>query len=309
MKKMSTLIADWRYAASIAFYRIAASDIIPATWVLPDSAVPAERAARAGVLDIEIVSHCWNYSHFLVYQLSSLINYPPRQANITMTVFYNQEDSKTAELLDFFSRQTPASVRWNFQTLEKSSLFRRSIGRNRAALATKADWIWFTDCDLLFHEHCLDSLAEELQGRRDILVYPDHERVTRLLPMDSEMLQTGSNAIDVYDIDTSWFNERPIAKATGPLQIVHGDVARSMGYCRDIAIYQQPAEHWCKAHEDRAFRWILGTPGQPIKVPGVYRIRHMDKGRYKQASRLAPIRGSLRRLQSWYRDFKHKLTS
>lgn len=308
MKALSTLYADWHYAVAIAFYRIAASGIIPAKWILPNSEVPAERAARKGVLDIEIVSHCWKYSHFLAYQLSSLIKYPPTKANITMTVYYNQDDAKTTRLLEFFNRQTTARVYWNFQALEKPSLFRRSIGRNRAALATRADWIWFTDCDLLFHEHCLDSLADELQGRRDILVYPDHERVTRLLPADSDMLQASSNNVDIYDIDTSRFNERPISKATGPLQIAHGDVARSMGYCRDIAVYQQPAKHWCKAHEDRAFRWLLGTSGQPIKITGVYRIRHIDKGRYKQESRFTAIRGTLRRIQSWYRDLKHKLT-
>ena len=57
------------------FYRFAASGYLPARWfarVHPDD---VEKSARTGKLKLEIVSHCWRYDHFLVYQLSSLVHY------------------------------------------------------------------------------------------------------------------------------------------------------------------------------------------------------------------------------------------
>jgi hypothetical protein len=67
-------------------------------------------------------------------------------------------------------------------------------------------------------------------------------------------------------------------------------------------VYQRPAARWAKAHEDRAFRWLLRTQGEALDVPGVYRIRHLSKGRY-QGSRISNLlRTTVRRLQSWWRD-------
>ncbi|MFO8005997.1 glycosyltransferase, partial [Thioalkalivibrio sp.] len=164
-----------------AVFRFAAGGWIPARWFEPDLPPMDRRAAREGRLDIEIVSHCWNYAHLLVYQLSSLVRFPPRDLDVTMTVFYCPEDTETVQLLDFFSAQSVPGVRWNWRALPRERLFRRSIGRNRAALETRADWVWFTDCDLLFREKTLDTLAALLQSRRDALVYPSEERCTDLL--------------------------------------------------------------------------------------------------------------------------------
>ena len=89
-----------------------------------------------------------------------------------MTVFYSPEDTKTKALLDFFSEQVVPGVSWNWQPMPKQELFRRAIGRNRAALATKADWVWFTDCDLMFRDNCLDALAEVSAGAPRCIAVP-----------------------------------------------------------------------------------------------------------------------------------------
>jgi hypothetical protein len=88
------------------------------------------------------------------------------------------------------------------------------------------------------------------------------------------------------------------SRATGPLQITHGDVARRTGYCNAIKHYQRPVNRWQKTYEDRAFRWLLRTQGTPADVPGVYRIKHISKGRYSPSPAVAQLRGMLRRLQS-----------
>ena len=280
------------------FLRLAASGLVPATWF--QKALPAEsqRAAKTGVLDIEIVSHCWQYSHFLVYQLSSLVLYPPQKATVTMTVYYNGEDTRTRAVLDFFAKQEVPGITWNWCELPKESLYRRAIGRNQAALASKADWVWFTDCDLMFRKGCLDHLSDALQGRRDALVFPDCERITSLLADDDPMLNFDPAELRAVDIEDTRFVEQKRDRATGPLQIAHGDVVRAVGYCDSLRYYQKPADSWCKAYEDRAFRWLLNSQGVPLSVPGVYRIRHVSKGRYTGSKLNTQIRTGVRKATS-----------
>lgn len=277
------------------FMRFAASGWVPAKWYQKSLPELEERQSKTGDLNIEVVSHCWKYAHLLNYQLSSLVRFPPTRAHIVMTVFYCEEDLATAKLLDFFAKQQVPNVRWNWRALPKQALFRRAIGRNIAALQTDADWIWFTDCDLMFREACIDTLVEQLQGRRDTLVYPRIERCTSLLTNEDPMLSFDPQNIEVEDVDTSQFDEYVKTRATGPLQITHGDVARHCGYCKALPYYQQPSDIWCKAHEDRAYRWLLRTQGTPLEIPGVYRIRHIFKGRYTGSALSSGLRAWLRK--------------
>jgi len=265
----------------LGFFRLAAKGCVPARWFESDLPQKQERTARDGRLKLEIVSHCWNYSHLLVYQLSSLVNFPPSTIDVTMTVFYCPEDSETLRLLDYFGNIEVPNVTWNWRSLPRQKLFRRGIGRNMAALQTCADWVWFTDCDLMFREKCLDTLADCLKKSREALFFPEEERCTTLLAEDNLLLQAGSGEPEVMDIDPEIFTGHSPGRATGPLQIVHGDVCRAVGYCRSVPLYQMPSETWCKAHEDKAFRWLLQTRGVPIPVPSVYRIKHIFKGRYR----------------------------
>ena len=286
----------------LAFFKFAASGYLPARWFEPDLPPVSVRAAKTGRLHVEVVSHCWNYSHMLVYQLSSLVLHPPAEVDVTMTVFYSPEDERTQSLLAFFSGQTIKNIRWNWQPLPRQKLFRRSIGRNSAALSTKADWVWFTDCDLVFHEGCLDTLCSLLQGKREALYFPDEERCTDLLEEDSPMLKAGAEGLQLLEVDTSSFVTFHPTRATGPLQITHGDVCRAIGYCRSIGVYQEPEESFAKCHEDRAFRWLLRSQGVSLPVPGVYRIRHVKKGRYSGSEANTALRTQLRQMQAKRRD-------
>ena len=277
--------------------RGAASGLFPASWVLrlPDAdTLPA----RTGPLSLEIVSHCWQYGHLLAYQLSALVNFPPQRATVRMTVFHSPEDLRTQAMLDFFATQHVPSVTWNWQPVDRGHLFRRAIGRNRIARTTTADWVWFTDCDIIFHRGCLDTLADQLQGRRDRLTYPREERVTAMLPETDALLASPRSVPRLVDIDTSQFAVLAVPRATGAYQIVHGDVARACGYCEQLPYFQRPAERWAKTYEDRAFRWLMQTEGTPLEVPGVHRIRHVQKGRYGDNKGEALVRGSIRRVKA-----------
>ena len=281
------------------FYRLAASGLMPASWFWKVDPRRVDKAKRTGKLSLEIVSHCWRYGHFLTYQLSSLVNHPTDRFDITMTVFYVPGDEAVTRVLDYFESIDAPGVTWNWQPLPKERLFRRSIGRNLAAKSTRADWIWFTDCDILFHERCLDTLAQLLQGRDDALVFPKIGLGTSLLPDDDEILTKGRAGPALLDIPIEDF--RPYGgirdKAKGPHQITHGDIARACGYCETIDLYQRPADRWRKTFEDRAFRWLIGTHGTPLDIPGVCQIRHIVKGRYKKDSPFSRFRAFIRKSQ------------
>ncbi len=282
--------------------RAMAKGLWPARWVEPDLPEREQRTARSGHLSLEVVSHCWNYAHLLVYQLSSLVLNPPRELSLTMTVVYCTEDAETRRLLDFFASQQVDNVTWNWLALPRQELFRRGIGRNRVALQTCADWVWFTDCDVLFQTGCLDALATQLQGRQDALVFPAVEHCTELLPHDHALMQRGHLAPAVIELGDVALVEIKRTRATGPLQITHGDVCRAIGYCRNMPLYQQPSEIWCKAHEDVAFRWLMRTQGTALPVPGVVRIRHLAKGRYTGNQRNTRLRTWIRQLQKRLRE-------
>ena len=286
-----------RSTAEELLIRGAASGLLPASWFLslPD---PDALQARTGVLAIEIVSHCWQYGHLLAYQLSSLVNFPPTQARVRMTVFYAPEDARTRAVLDFFAGLEVPGVTWNWQPIEPGRLFRRAIGRNRIARTTTADWVWFTDCDIVFHRDCIDTLAQQLQSRRDRLTYPREERVTAMLAETAPLLAAERDRPRVVDIETAEFALLAVPRATGAYQIVHGDVARYCGYCEQLPVFQRPARRWAKTYEDRAFRWLMRTPGEPLEVPGVHRIRHVHKGRYGENRSEALVRSNVRRVKA-----------
>ena len=289
-------------ALKLLFFRIASGGVIPSRSFEKRLPPKTERHKKTGELSLEIVSHCWQYSHMLQYQLSSLVLYAPTRCKVTMTVFYSEEDADTVALLDFFSTQVTPAVTWNWQPLHRHSLFRRAIGRNIAAKSTSADWVWFTDCDLLFHENCLDTLSDKLQGLDEALVHPNEERTTPLLSDNDSLLTSNSDngkpVFSVCDIDTNRFETHQRNRATGPLQITHADVARAVGYCDALDVFQKPDTRWRKTYEDTAYRWLLGTQGFGVDVPGVYRIRHIEKGRYKQDSIQTSVRQKTRELQS-----------
>jgi hypothetical protein len=277
--------------------RHAAGGLLPLRGLWPPMTVTPE--AREGRLGIELVSHCWNYSHLLECQLGSLLAHPPREVDVTMTVYFSREDQRTARLLELAGAREVPGVTWSWRALPKELLFRRSIGRNHAALSTSADWIWFTDCDVLFGEGCLDGLGRALQGRTEPLVFPAVERLTSLLE-DEDLRGASEPALRLPGKDLE-FVEVPVTKAKGPLQITHGDVARGMGYCRDMAVYQRPEPAFAKCREDTAFRWLLGTHGVPVDVPAVSRLRHLSKGRYTGTASGSVLRRTVRQVQERFR--------
>ena len=290
-------MAELGEVGALLLYRSAERGCLPVSWFRRVDPAAVPKAKRRGRLHLEIVSHCWRYGHLLTYQLSSLVHHRSARLDITMTVYYCPEDESTLQVLHFFGAMKRPGIVWDWRALPKEKLFRRAIGRNLAAKRSRADWVWFTDADIVFQERCLDTLAELLQGRDDALVYPETTFGTALLPEDDAILRQGREGPALIDLPPRAFPFRrgPDDRAKGPFQITHGDIARACGYCESIPLYQKPAERWRKAHEDTAFRWLIGSPGTPLDLPGVCQIRHLAKGRYKRGAPSSALRTFLRK--------------
>jgi len=278
------------------FYNHVVGSVLPVSWFAPKAPADCDLTLYTGRLHLQIVSHCWQYAHLSQFQLSSLLNHPPVHCDITYTLFYAAEDTDMCSLVARFGQLAIPNVTWDFRILPKPELFRRAIGRHQAAVSSKAHWLWFSDCDLIFHEGCLDSLASALAGKQARLVFPDHEGITDLLPAEHPMLHQTLGESGTVDIDTSLFYKNEITKAKGAFQVVHGDVARKVGYCGSLEYYQRPTDVWRKTFEDTVFRRLIETEGEAVAVQGLYRIRHAEKGRYAKGSFLSRIRGRLRKL-------------
>jgi hypothetical protein len=280
------------------FLRTFVTNLLPGRWFNHELPPNTTLKKAALPINLEIVSHCWKYTEFQLYQLSSLVNNPPNDCVVTHTVYYSKEDLNTVKLLEYVKKLHVKNVIWNFIDLKKELLFRRAIGRNRAAKNTTADWIWFTDCDVVFLSGALDSLAKELENLQEILVYPETMLVSELLSKDDPIIVKARTEPRILQVDYSKFTVRKFNRAAGPIQILHGNIARACGYCDTLSVYQKPARRWRKAYEDRAFRWLLGTQGLPIKVLNLLFIRHAEKGRYNTNEQFRKLRKAIRRIKS-----------
>ena len=270
--------------------------VLPAARFGPS--VPTDLSPATGRPHLEIVAHCWRYAHMLRFQLASLVAHAPTGLDVTYTLYRAPaaDDPETDALLRRYAPLAPASLSWNMRTLAPERLMRRAIGRNEAALGSVADRLWFTDCDVVFGEGCLDSLARVMRDSAAPLLHPAHELVTPLLGADHPVFEPRADegAAELVALDPGLFERRALGKATGPHQICHGDVARAAGYCPRIGPYQRPTRRWRKTYEDTAFRRLIGTEGTAAPIESVYRVRHRDKGRYAGAT--AGLRGAVRRL-------------
>lgn len=245
------------------------------------------RCPQSQLMLLELVIHCWAghlpiYAKLLTAQLSSLVRYQPQSADVLVTVFHAREDRLTAAVLDYFGG--PLNERYHLcrWSLETRDLFRRAIGRNLAARSTPADWVWFTDCDYLFRDGCLDSVPAAVAGMDGLcmprITYRHKEHALGDFLLDAMPL--GPHVAD--DVDEADFEPYHSTKAIGGIQIVPGAMARQHGYGARKRYQQQiPAgEGFRRCVGDAGYRRDLKTGyGMPVEIPNLYRIRHTEVGR------------------------------
>ena len=251
---------------------------------------------------IEIVTHCYNppgidiYSQMLKHQVASLVHHRC-DWKVRLTVCYSPLDEVTTEQIQYLKSSLEDSpfVEFNPYPLDEGTLFRRALGRNEVALATRADVVWFADVDMLFGENCL-SVAHELAMTKPGLYMPCEVQISfdnnnEWSSSDRPHHEVGRVYIDSHrddpcpTIKPEFFGGPWTGPCIGGVQIVHGDVARR-GYLSGTSFVQKtvdPSQGFRSCIGDKKYRkWLtsLGVPG-PIKleIPNCYRIRHLVDGR------------------------------
>ena len=164
---------------------------------------------------------------------------------------------------------------WN---LPREQLLRRAVGRNFAALATDADWVWFADCDYAFGENALDALNDVPQSGVD-LVFPRIVLSSRSEQAGDEIIRRARGDVRIMSFDPRNFVTVAFDRAIGGVQTARGEVVRKHGYCQLDHRSQKPAGRWMRTFEDVQFRQDLGTDGTSIDMPNVFRILHTRRGR------------------------------
>ena len=179
-------------------------------------------------MKIEIVTHRWQYSKLLMYQLRSLLLFPPQRATTLATVFFTEGDTATRDVVQYFSAsEKPGNITIRGWNLDRERLLRRAIGRNLAALATDADWIWVADCDYVFGENALDTLSEMPPRTSVDLVFPMVVLSSRSEQAGDELIQRARGDVRIMSIDPRSFAAVQFDRAIGGVQIARGSRAQA----------------------------------------------------------------------------------
>lgn len=249
---------------------------------------------------LEIVTHAYDppgqhqYSKLLKIQFASLYRHRPAYPTM-LTVCYTVTDISVSStvrwITDFYKREgTLDNLSVQTFDLPPEMLFRRAIGRNIAALRTKADLVWFTDVDYYFGPGAVAAACEQLRPDcllatpKEVQIHRDHE----------------TGAMDIFEqanaeipvVVPGHFVPRKIKVAIGGVQIVGGRFASQYGYLRGTKWVEcvDPKNGFLSCKCDRAFRrWLKHEvavktgaamlPTQKITCPTVYRWRHTMDGR------------------------------
>lgn len=228
---------------------------------------------------IQIVTHCYaakipDFAAMLTAQISSLILWPPK-VDTLLTVCCNQDDELTMRAIYGIGLLPVPTVRIEPLTLSLPQLFRRAIGRNLAAKASRAQVVWHADADYLFGRDCIDSLAA-VDFRTFNSVIPRKAWLHRShTEGDAELKRITIG--ELFEPDLGIFQAWHPKEAIGGLQIVEGTFARK-GYL-DGTKWQTPVHDVSKGFqntlEDRKYRrQELHSNTMLADIHGVYRMRH-----------------------------------
>ena len=234
---------------------------------------------------IHIVTHAYamqlpQYAVFLRAQLSSLILYS-QDVDTRITVCFMPEDEAVVKVLD--SLEPELGDRLIRLSLNYGELTRRAIGRNKAALASTADLVWFADADYFFGPRCLWTLdyiwSHYPPVTRPRLLFPDGVKIQATHQLGDEFWKKHQDADGLIKPDFSEFIWKPYFKAIGGAQIANGDDARLFGYLHEHPHWQVPCpigdKPFCTL-DDTKYRRAISSRGQieRISLPGLYRLRH-----------------------------------
>jgi len=257
--------------------------------------VEVEAEQKSTLPSVEIVSHCYaaelpQYAAMLVYQVSSLVLHKPKHCQVCLSICVCGEDRHDSPWWEVVDPNVAKVFPWVEKTLAKNDIFwkvcylekggigRRSIGRDRVALTSDADFVWFADVDQVFRNGVLDRLVEMPWPSGATMVYPREIKIHRdWITGDKRTSAVDLDDPRLVDVDLTEFVPKRYRKAIGGVQIVRGDFAREHGYLNNDKRWQHPSEQpFGDFRDDLAYRRFCEMHGPIVGVdlPGLFRLRH-----------------------------------
>lgn len=234
---------------------------------------------------IEVAVHCFadqlpQYAAMLRFQASRLAAHCPGNAAVfhSIAVASAANDRTTWSVIPDIVRLASKTYQPRIVTLPKELLFRRSIFRHRISQESRADVIWYADCDYLIGEGAIEAILAQVQ-KTDGLRFPreywrhlDHDRG------DETWQKMASQAV-LPPIDPSQFELIPSKFAIGGIQLIGADEAKRIGYLGGRrSKWQRPVNPdipFADFRDDSTWRRKLPRGyGRSIDVPNLFRVRH-----------------------------------
>ena len=236
---------------------------------------------------IDIITHCWaggmdQYGYLLQYQLHSVAANAPQKTRVRVNVCTAEEDTLTRSVVS----QMREHLEIREHLFELPDLMRRAIGRHQVAkdLSEDSQLVWYTDCDYLFGEGCLDSVWDcyRLRTARTAIMFPKTTMTNTTHKIGDDLIQQARNGV-VEMPDPSLFMPKRNRHAIGGVQITPAEIAREAGYLPAGNRYLKQVTNgkWQRCKGDVHWRKYMADYGATarISLDGLFRIRHTENGR------------------------------
>jgi len=234
-----------------------------------------------GKISIEICIHCFRYQKRLTWMLSSILQQKGDVPNIIINISHTDDDGNptTEQVCNFFRDKGLNIVETKVTMKEVSN---RALARNKQATATTADWILFSDSDMVYSEFFFDDLQKRLKtiykdvqlvmgadrhSLNDQFCIKYFEEDKRIYPCVIE-----GAAKEASGFKLKWITGKGVA--AGNFQLVSVKVIKEKGKGK---ITDRPGDFWRHTKGDRALRVRLGGRIGIVTMPQ-YHLNHDRMG-------------------------------
>ena len=213
-------------------------------------------------LTLEIMIHCYHYEKRLCWMLSSLVQQIGDAPNMIVNISHapNTGNPTTEEVINFF-REKGLDIKETLVTQEQVS--NRAIARNKQSTETNADWVLFSDSDMVFDPMFFDDLQKQLKTNlknTQLVMGADRHSLDdkfciQYFEQDNTTYPTEIK--DVSKIVSQWKIKWVHGAGTvaGNFQLISGKVLKEK--CGGL-VTGRPRDHWRRTRGDRALRVRVG---------------------------------------------------
>ena len=229
-------------------------------------------------VNIEICIHCFRYQRRLSWMLSSILQQTGDVPNILVNISHTDDDGTptTEEVCNFF-RAKGLNIKETKVTMEEVP--NRAIARNKQATETTADFILFSDSDIVYDPLFFDDLQKKLKTElKDIKVVMGADRHSL---QDKFCIDYFSNDQKIYpcvietvsEVVKTWPVKRTTGKDTvaGYFQLINTTILREI--CGGL-VTGKAKDYWRNTKGDRSLRIRVGGRYGIKNTCGLYHLNH-----------------------------------